>query len=938
MVGERLDSGGGDGAGGATDDAREELTDRDPGSGDGGGIDGGDVPDSVYGDIGGGPSSGGGGSARDQLTDRDPGSGGGGGRSDTGGIGGVSDGAREELTDRDRGSGSGGGGGGSRSEPERSPTDSRGGSTQPRQRPARDELTNRDPAGGVADDEVRRARENFELNRDPERVFSGTERVPLWMEEEDFVVERDPSGDITATPTAAAQQEARRRREEELREQAAADDPLRDAEDFVVEDGQVRRRARPFFEEQREALGLNPPEESTVRRELREGSEWFSTAARNETPAGSDISITEEASAATDIDVGEEIPLNPENIRIGGAETFNVPGAVLGAAGTAEQAANVGQAEFESRSAGYRDIAGGDTSPDAVQTAISPGTVEGTAAAEEQSQTAAAGGQLAGEIADVATSRPGLLFGGAVAGAAGGLAAGRALDAPRSVVRSTRVRRAADSRIDFSDLESPSRGSSELPEFEVSPSAPTSEAVDEVQRRARQTDRAAAPDTSEGALFHTTDADMRGDLMVQEGSSELPGLWASPDPSPLGLTEGGSGGLSSFRPRLPNPLRADSDQIVSLPADDIRGMPSDAQGAAYAVRDADGDVVETGLGRREAAARAESIGGERAPDPTTGGYEFLSGQADPEAAYVRPSGSRTSELEAIYAPGGQFAESGLVAVDMPSGRTVPLRRFDRAGTTDVESGPMAGVMDGDTVTAETLPTTRISRSQGGEPVTPIGAPAPATQSPAPTTETTQTATRPVETTEPAPTNTTTRPPSTADGLTGGPGSVTGGSPSPSPTTSPTSTTPTSPSAPSSPTSGGPTSPSSPTSPPSSAPSQPSGQPSSPTGPPSAPPSSPFGSPTGPPSSPTSPPLGPPGSPTQPLRRPDPDTDAEQREERRLALFDPTSFVNPFASPGEVLGGSFGGDPSSGQEGPEREAPDRGGDTTSGLFGGPGGLP
>jgi hypothetical protein len=81
MVDERLTSGDGRGTsgdGGSTD-AEEELTDRDPGSGDGGsGDDGLDIPGSVYDDIGGGSSGsdsssgggGGGGGGRDRSTDR----------------------------------------------------------------------------------------------------------------------------------------------------------------------------------------------------------------------------------------------------------------------------------------------------------------------------------------------------------------------------------------------------------------------------------------------------------------------------------------------------------------------------------------------------------------------------------------------------------------------------------------------------------------------------------------------------------------------------------------------------------------------------------------------------------------------------------------------------------------------------------------------------
>jgi hypothetical protein len=112
MADERITSGGGEGAsgpGGQTD-AEEELTDRDPGSGDGGGS-GLDIPDSVYGDIGGsggGGSRGGSSGGDDRSTDEGITSGG--GETTTSPIGGGgSPTPEEELTDRDPGSGDGDG-------------------------------------------------------------------------------------------------------------------------------------------------------------------------------------------------------------------------------------------------------------------------------------------------------------------------------------------------------------------------------------------------------------------------------------------------------------------------------------------------------------------------------------------------------------------------------------------------------------------------------------------------------------------------------------------------------------------------------------------------------------------------------------------------------------------------------------------------------------
>ena len=70
--------------------------------------------------------------------------------------------------------------------------------------------------------------------------------------------------------------------ERSARTQAAESDPLRDPGDFVADvdidsDGSrsvdVRRRNRPFFERQRQALGFDTPEESRIRGGLRSRSQ-----------------------------------------------------------------------------------------------------------------------------------------------------------------------------------------------------------------------------------------------------------------------------------------------------------------------------------------------------------------------------------------------------------------------------------------------------------------------------------------------------------------------------------------------------------------------------------------------------------------------------------------------------------------------------------------
>jgi len=97
-----------------------------------------------------------------------------------------------------------------------------------------------------------------------------------------------------------------------------------------------------------------------------------------------------------------------------------------------------------------------------------------------------------------------------------------------------------------------------------------------------------------------------------------------------------------LHPRLPG--RSSSDQIITLPGDDIRAMPDDATGAGYEVRRPDGGVVERGLGRGEAKARAEGTDLKVRPQSDLPGYEFLTGEAESGTVQLRPSESRTPEL------------------------------------------------------------------------------------------------------------------------------------------------------------------------------------------------------------------------------------------------------------------------------------------------------
>lgn len=198
----------------------------------------------------------------------------------------------------------------------------------------------------------------------------------------------------------------------------------------------------------------------------------------------------------------------------------------------------------------------------------------------------------------------------------------------------------------------------EISRFETRPGESTAKAVEEVRTRASdQPSEVTEATGQESLLYHTTGEKLPSDLTVTEGASELPGLWTAPDANPVGL-RGTSFGetLSGYRPRLPN-WRTTPDRVAAFEGSRIEGMPGRAQGAAYEVRGPSGEIIARGLGRGEAKSRAADIeGAEVAPDTTTGGYEFLTGEAEPGTAYVRPTGSRSSELEAIFRPESEFGE------------------------------------------------------------------------------------------------------------------------------------------------------------------------------------------------------------------------------------------------------------------------------------------
>lgn len=172
------------------------------------------------------------------------------------------------------------------------------------------------------------------------------------------------------------------------------------------------------------------------------------------------------------------------------------------------------------------------------------------------------------------------------------------------------------------------------------------------------------------------------DFEAREGEFELPGLFASPDLSPLRL--GSSGGLSAgLELRLPR-IFSGGEQVTSFTSQRIDAMPEDAAGFGYAVRGPDGDLVEQNVGAETGREIAEEIGGQRVPDPDTSGYEFLTEVAEPGTAYVRPPWSRKSELEAIYPPESRYRQVDEFAVRTPEGGRTPAAAFEYVGRGEPE--------------------------------------------------------------------------------------------------------------------------------------------------------------------------------------------------------------------------------------------------------------
>jgi len=209
----------------------------------------------------------------------------------------------------------------------------------------------------------------------------------------------------------------------------------------------------------------------------------------------------------------------------------------------------------------------------------------------------------------------------------------------------------------FEDITSERGLAGENPLFRTDRDAPTDEAVREVEARARDNPATLKDALGERVVFRSETDRLPGDLEAQPGESELPGLFTSPDASPINatVTSGGSSGL-----RLPFRGGATRPETFSaFETDDVRGIPD----------------------------RAAGSGRVRGPDPglDTPGGRFLAEEAERGPAFVRPSGDRTPELEGIIPPGTAFERVGTRRLSGVGGGTIDLfRRAPDSDTSDLD--------------------------------------------------------------------------------------------------------------------------------------------------------------------------------------------------------------------------------------------------------------
>lgn len=258
---------------------------------------------------------------------------------------------------------------------------------------------------------------------------------------------------------------------------------------------------------------------------------------------------------------------------------------------------------------------------------------------------------------EAAQENPARFAGAAVGQIVLGTAALKGVRAGAQRGRNLRVRLDSDDTIDFEDITDERGVRGENPTFDTSPSAPTSEAVEEVIRRSeRAPDELKRATDTNRVLFRSESERLPESIDVGEGRYELPGLFTSPDASPLRLDFGRERSVSDLIPRLPraSDFTGRTQRLSAFEGDRIEGAPSRAAGS--------GRLFDVEEGR---------------PDPSTAGYQFFTEDATPGTAYVRPTGDRTPELETVFPPDTEFTKTGQLAVNLPEGDVGTLDVFRR---------------------------------------------------------------------------------------------------------------------------------------------------------------------------------------------------------------------------------------------------------------------
>jgi len=566
----RLSGGGGSNDSSSSSGAADELTDRDPGSGDGG--DGGDidVPDSVYDDISGGSDSSGssgGGDAADELERRDPGSGsGGGGGSDSGDT--ARD-AREELTDRDPGSGDGSSGTRDRSIDEgitsgggEITTGSGGSDTNS---DARDQLTDRDPGSGdgtATDDaeETLTDRDRGSQSR-PDEIPDTNGRT-----DDRGLVERARDEGLSTVERGGAVSEAGRNLVADTAGVVFQNPEESFIADTSISQRRLRRRNRNLGGPALVGIDFDREGYQSLELEYGESGDVNEDVITGLTSGGGFLTDEERG------DIQEDIEQRRETFGLG-----DEAASAAEAAGASETqvgfARGLGRLTGDAASVTAQATLGADTAVEAGRNL--PGTVRSEGAGAVAGTTLEVAGRGVGNVIRGAQENPGEFAGSVVGGFAGGAAAGRVAGGATRFGRD-RVRTAGAETFDIEDGEivNPGTGSyynprssnrdaedrfpgaqdSDLYESDP-PEAVRQQAEDFTPESVNQRFEEAGVEggsTLKKAIEVDPDPGPGRGFRTQEGDYENPGAFAGPELSP-NFFEIGEGRRSfSFRPGLPD--------------------------------------------------------------------------------------------------------------------------------------------------------------------------------------------------------------------------------------------------------------------------------------------------------------------------------------------------------------------------------------------------